>query len=75
MEAEIGGAIRGEIQLVRRLQRETGRTQEECWRFAIKCGINPEVDHRRWHQEELDEVRELLAKDSVEEVAKVAGDP
>jgi hypothetical protein len=57
-------------QLVRRLQRQTGRTQEECWRFVIKYGIKSEVDHRRWHQEELDEARELLTKYSVEEVAK-----
>jgi hypothetical protein len=41
-------------QLVRSLQRQTGRTQEECWRFVIKYGIKAEVDHRRWHQEELD---------------------
>ena len=57
-------------QLVRRLQRQTGRPQEECWRFVIKYGIKAEVDHRRWQQEELDEARELLTKYSVEEVAK-----
>ena len=57
-------------QLVRRLQRQTGRTQEECWRFVIKFGIKREVDHRRWQQGELDEARELLTKYSVEEVAK-----
>jgi hypothetical protein len=57
-------------QLVRRLQRQSGRTQEECWRFVIKFGIKSEVDHRRWHQEELDEARELLTKYSVDEAAK-----
>lgn len=57
-------------QLVRRLQRQTGRKQEECWRFVIKHGIKAEVDHRRWQEEELDEARELLTKYSVEEVAK-----
>lgn len=57
-------------QLVRRIQRQTGRTQEECWRFVIKYGIKAEVDHRRWQQEELDEARELLTKYSVEDVAK-----
>ena len=56
--------------IVRRLQRQTGRTQEECWRFVIKYGIKAEVDHRRWREEELDEARELLTKYSVEEVAK-----
>ena len=57
-------------QLVRRLQRQTGSSQEECWRFVIKYGIKREVDHRRWQEEELDEARELLTKYSVEEVAK-----
>jgi hypothetical protein len=57
-------------QLVRRLQRQTGSSQEECWRFVIKHGIKGEVDHRRWQEEELDEARELLTKYSVEEVAK-----
>jgi hypothetical protein len=36
----------------------------------IKYGIKAEVDYRRWHEEELDEARELLTKHSVEEVAK-----
>jgi hypothetical protein len=57
-------------QLVRRLQRQTGSPQEECWRFVIKHGIKGEVDHRRWREEEVDEARELLTKYSVEEVAK-----
>jgi hypothetical protein len=56
--------------LVRRIQRLTGRTHEECWRFVIKYGIKAEVDHRRWSTEELDEARELLTKCPVEEVAK-----
>jgi hypothetical protein len=58
------------VQLVRRLQRQTGSSQEECWRFVIKHGIKGELDHRRWHEEELDEARELLTKYSVEEVAR-----
>ena len=57
-------------QLVRRLQRQTGRKHQECWRFVIKHGIKAEVDYRYWHPEELDEARELLTKYSVEEVAK-----
>ena len=57
-------------QLVRRLQRQTGRSDQECWRFVIKYGIKAETDNRRWHSEELDEARELLTKYSVEEVAK-----
>jgi hypothetical protein len=57
-------------QLVRRLQRQTGRKQEECWRFVIKRGIKAEIDYRYWHPEELDKARELLRKYSVEEAAK-----
>lgn len=57
-------------QLVRRLQRQTGRSDQECWRFVIKYGIKAETDNRRWLPEELDEARELLTKYSVEEVAK-----
>lgn len=57
-------------QLVRRLQRQTGRKHEECWRLVIKHGIKAEVDYRHWRPEELDEARELLTKYSVEEVAK-----
>jgi hypothetical protein len=57
-------------QLVRRLQRQTGRSREECWRFVIQYGIKSEVEHRRWSSEELDQARELLTKHSVEEVAK-----
>ena len=45
-------------QLVRRLQRQTGRPQEECWRFVIKYGIKAETDNRRWREEELDEALE-----------------
>jgi len=57
-------------QLVRRLQRQTGRSDQECWRFVIKYGIKAETDNRRWHPKEVDEARELLTKHSVEEVAK-----
>jgi hypothetical protein len=57
-------------QLVRRLQRQTGRTDQECWRFVIKYGIKGETDKGRWHPDELDEARELLTKYPVEEVAK-----
>jgi hypothetical protein len=57
-------------QLVRRLQRQTGRPQQECWRFVIKYGVKAETDYRRWRPEELDEARDLLTRYSVEEVAK-----
>jgi hypothetical protein len=57
-------------QLVLRLQRLTGRSHQDCWRFVIKYGIKHETDHRRWQEEELDLARELLTKYSVEEVAR-----
>lgn len=57
-------------QLVNRIQRQTGRSNEECWRFVIRNGIKEGFDHRRWSPEELDDARELLTKYSVEEVAK-----
>ncbi|MGC2617360.1 MAG: hypothetical protein WA354_25215 [Terracidiphilus sp.] len=34
-------------QLVRRLQRQTDRSDQECWRFVIKYGIKAETDNRR----------------------------
>jgi hypothetical protein len=57
-------------QLVLRLQRQTGRSHQDCWRFVIKYGIKAETDHRRWQDEELDLARELLTKYPVEEVAR-----
>jgi hypothetical protein len=57
-------------QLVGRLQRQTGRTQQECWRFVIKYGIKAEFDNRPWNEEELDEARELITRYSVDEAAK-----
>lgn len=57
-------------QLVVRLQRQTGRSHQDCWRFVIKHGIKGEMDHCRWQEEELDLARELLTKYPVEEVAK-----
>lgn len=57
-------------QLVRRLQRQTGNSREECWRFVIHYGIKTETEHRRWTEEELEEARELLTKYSVDEVAR-----
>ena len=57
-------------QLVRKLQRQTGNTSEECWRFVIQYGIKAEFDNRRWKDDELEEARELITKYSVEEAAK-----
>ena len=57
-------------QLVRRLQRQTGYTSEDCWRFVIQYGIKAEFDNRRWKDDELEEARELITKYSIEEAAK-----
>lgn len=57
-------------QLVRKLQRQTGYTSEDCWRFVIQYGIKAEFDNRRWKDDELKEARELITKYSVEEAAK-----
>jgi hypothetical protein len=57
-------------QLVLRLQRQTGRSHQDCWRFVIKYGIKGQAGHRRWRDEELDLARELLTKYSVQDVAK-----
>jgi hypothetical protein len=57
-------------QLVVRLQRQSGRPKEACWRFIIQHGIKRSVDHRRWTESELEILREDLVKRSVEDVAK-----
>jgi hypothetical protein len=57
-------------QLVVRLQRNTGRPREACWRFIIQYGLKGQVDHRRWTAPEIEFVREELVKDSVEKVAR-----
>ena len=57
-------------ELVRRLQRQTGRSREACWRFVIQHGLKSRVEHRRWTDDEIDEARELLAKYPAEQVAK-----
>ena len=49
-------------QLVRKLQRQTGNTSEECWRFVIQYGIKAKLDHRRWSEKEIEFVREELVR-------------
>jgi hypothetical protein len=57
-------------QLVVRLQRHSGRSKHECWRFVIQHGLKNSVDHRRWSESEIDYVREELTKRSVDEIAQ-----
>ena len=58
-------------QLVRRLQRQTGRTREACWRFVLQFGLKSRDEHRRWTEEELDNLRETLSAHSVEETGRI----
>ena len=60
-------------QLVRRLQRQTGRSREACWRFVLQTGLNSRDEHRRWTEEEIESLREQLASHSVEETASILG--
>ena len=57
-------------ELVVRLQRSSGRTKDRCWRFIIQHGLKRHTDHRRWTDEEFDNLREDLVQNSVEEVAR-----
>jgi len=60
-------------QLVRRLQRHSGRSREACWRFVLQTGLKIRDEHRRWTEAEIETVREHLATHSVEETAKMLG--
>ena len=60
-------------QLVRRLQRQTSRTREACWRFVLQFGLKSRDEHRRWTEEELDSLREALSAHSVNETARMLG--
>jgi DNA-binding CsgD family transcriptional regulator len=60
-------------QLVRRLQRQTGRTREACWRFVLQFGLKSRDEHRRWTEEELESLRETLSAHSVNETARMLG--
>lgn len=57
-------------ELVVRLQRSSGRTKDQCWRFIIQHGLKRHTDHRRWTAEELDKLREELVQNSVDEAAR-----
>src|ERR1700676_3932477 len=56
-------------QLVVRLQRNTGKTKDACWRFVIQYGLKGRLDHRRWTDEEFDTLREGLVRFSLGEMA------
>jgi hypothetical protein len=60
-------------QLVRRLQRHSGRSRESCWRYMMQTGLKIRDEHRRWTDDEIDTVREHLATRTVAETAKMLG--
>ena len=60
-------------QLVRRLQRQTGRSREACWLFVLQFDLKSREEHRRWTEEELENLRETLSGHSVEEAARILG--
>ena len=60
-------------QLVRRLQRHSGRSREACWRFVMQTGLKIRDEHRRWTDDEIDTLREHLATRTVAETAKMLG--
>jgi len=60
-------------QLVRRLQRHSGRSRESCWRFVLQTGLKIRDEHRRWTEVEIETLREHLATHTVEETAKALG--
>lgn len=57
-------------QLVTRIQRHSGRNREDCWRLVVQYGVKRSVEYRRWTDAELDEAREQLVNESVQEVAR-----
>lgn len=57
-------------ELVVRLQRRTGKTKDQCWRFIIQNALKRSTDHRRWKDKEIEEVREGLVRKPIEEVAR-----
>jgi len=57
-------------QLVVRLQRHSGRSKQDCWRFVIQHGLKTAADHRRWTDEDIEFVREALIKLPIEEIGK-----
>lgn len=56
-------------ELVVRLQRHSGRTKDQCWRFIIQRGLKRATDHRRWTSDEIEFVREELVTKPLDEVA------
>lgn len=60
-------------QLVRRLQRHSGRSRESCWRFVMQAGLKIRDEHRRWTEAEIDTLREHVAMHTIAETAKMLG--
>jgi hypothetical protein len=57
------------MEAIRRLQRYSGRSRQSCLQFVVKNRDG----HRRWTDGEIDQMRELVATHTVEEMAKKLG--
>jgi hypothetical protein len=61
------------LELLCRLQRLTGQSKDDCWRFIRQHGLKRGVEHRRWSDVEFDQLREELAMHPISVVAKKLG--
>ena len=58
--------------LIQKLQQASGRSRRDCLVLIHRCTEQKPM-RRSWTEEEIDQVRELLVANSVEEVAKKIG--
>jgi hypothetical protein len=58
--------------LIQKLQQTSGRSRRDCVVLIHRC-TQQKPTRRSWIEEEIDQVRELLVANSVEEVAKKIG--
>ncbi len=62
-------------QLVERLQRNSRRRKQGCWRFVIQYALKNAVSHLRWTEEEMTMFREELLRRSIKEIAQSLSGP
>ena len=58
--------------LIQKLQQASGRSRRDCLVLIHRCTQQKPM-RRSWTEEEIDQVRELLVANSVEEVARKVG--
>ena len=61
------------LELLGRLQRMTGQSKDACWRFIRQQGLKRGVSHRRWSNDEFEQLREHLAAHPLSVVAQKLG--